>query len=466
MTLLLVICSWVLPSFALAGHALINHRSLPTAFSWALFCMAVPVAGPFLYLIFGTRVIARAGLISEDIAKSRLNAGREALASLARPVVSDQIVRLGERISPFPLCAGNQILPLSNGAEAYPAMLAAIDSATRTIAFSTYHFDNDDIGRRFESALHSAVLRGVSVRVLVDFCGAWFHWSPIVARLRRLGVIAQHFNPPVGLGAICRLNFRYHRKLLTVDGLVGFTGGMNIRDSHLIDKKLYRLNQDVHFRIEGPVVNHMQRTFAADWLFASAEVLVGDEWFPSPRAAGASTSRGVISGPDATLQSNYRMILGALSVARDAVLVITPFFLPDETLLLTLCLTALRGVDVKLILSGHNFSIVHWAHLGIMQWLLEAGVRVFVASPPFNHAKLMTIDGWWSFIGSTNWDQRSLKLNFEFDLEIHDPEVSSWIRDKATAHVESATEILVADLDSNPAVTLRNNLARLVCAHL
>ncbi|HWM93605.1 MAG TPA: phospholipase D-like domain-containing protein [Thermoanaerobaculia bacterium] len=470
MMLFFVICSWALPGFAFAGHALINHRSLPTAFSWALSCIALPIVGPLLYLIFGARVIARTGLILKTLTMPLHGAATETptetLSTFMKTSGYEHLGRLGEQISPFPLCAGNKIIPLSNGSEAYPEMLSAIDSASRTIALSTYHFASDEIGARFERALCSAASRGVSVRVLVDFCGAWLQWSSIVLRLRRLGVAAQHFNPPTGMDAFRSLNFRYHRKLLLVDGLLGFTGGMNIRDSYLAEKKLYRLNQDVHFRIEGPIVHQMHRTFAADWFFASGEALPAAEWFPHLRPVGTSYARGVISGPDATLQSNYKMILGALSVARETVLVMTPFFLPDETLLHTLCLTSLRGVDVRLILSGDNFSIIHRAQLAVMQWLLEAGVRVFVASPPFNHAKLMTIDGHWSLIGSTNWDPRSLKFNFEFDLEIHDSAVAGWIQEKAKALIESATEFSIADLETGMTAALRNTLVRLLCSYL
>jgi cardiolipin synthase len=197
-----------------------------------------------------------------------------------------------------PLVAGNSLKILVNGDEAYPEMLAAIESARVSITLCTYIFDNDAWGRRFADALGKAVARRVKVRVLVDDAGARYSWVPIVKRLRELNVPTLRFLPTLAPWRLMTMNMRNHRKILVVDGRVGFTGGMNIRAGHVLKDRPKRAVQDLQFRVEGPIVGHLQEAFAEDWFFCTRERLHGSPWFPEPIAPASIIARILVAGPD------------------------------------------------------------------------------------------------------------------------------------------------------------------------
>jgi cardiolipin synthase len=183
---------------------------------------------------------------------------------------------------------------------------------------------------------------------------------------------------------------------------------------------------DLHFRLEGPVVPEIQEVFAEDWTFTTRERLEGGVWFPTPLPAGRTLARGISDGPDIDFEKLETVLLGALSVARNSVRVITPYFLPDPALLSALNVAALRGVCVEVILPGKgNLSLVQWASTAQFDQLLEKGVHIFAAPQPFDHSKLMVVDGCWTLLGSANWDPRSLQLNFEFNVECYDVELGA-----------------------------------------
>lgn len=444
------------------GHAVINQRSVATCVTWSLLCLLLPIVGVLVYAIFGIRRMSRQRQVVKATESSGYAVG---LNSSLRN--HEALVSLADSISCNPLCSGNLITPLVNGACAYPEMLAAIENAQHSIALSTYQFDYDVVGLQFCEALCRAVRRKVQVRVLVDFVGVWLHRSPIVHFLQKGGVHSHYFHPPVSIEAIRYANFRYHRKLLIVDGCLGFTGGMNIRQAHLVDSKLRRVNQDVNFRVEGPAVAQMQSVFAADWLYSAGERLGGAVWFPELAQRGSSIVRGIVSGPDLEVRTNYELLIGVLSCACRNVYVATPYFLPDGALLSSLLAAARKGVEVKLVLSGDNFPIVHWAHLWFARLLLGVGIQLFIAASPFNHAKLMAVDDAWCFVGSSNWNPRSLDMNFEFDLEVYDPHLAGCVKSLIEDKINSAQELTPFYVENiSSLAALRNGLARIGCSYL
>jgi cardiolipin synthase len=178
--------------------------------------------------------------------------------------------------------------------------------------------------------------------------------------------------------------------------------------------------RDTHFKLAGPVVAQLSAAFAADWFFAAGETLEGDAWFPRLDDAGSAVARVIRSGPDEDIEKIEFMILEAVTCARHAIKIATPYFLPSDRLVTALALAALRGVTVEVIVPGHgNHRLVEWAMRAQIGPLIEAGCRIWRSPPPFNHSKLMSIDGIWGLIGSANWDMRSLRLNFELDIEVY-----------------------------------------------
>ena len=366
------------------------------------------------------------------------------------------------------LTHGNRVEPLINGDEAYPAMLEAITAAERSIALSTFIFDHDRAGERFVEALAAAHERGVTVRVLVDGVGVRYSRPRITRSLQARGVPFAKFLEPVLPPRSSYLNLRTHRKILVVDGRVGFTGGLNIREGCILELEPDYPVQDMHFRLEGPVVEHLMEDFSVDWEFTTGELLEGETWYPTLEAAGSVEARGIAAGPDENFETVYWTLLGALSAAEVSVRITTPYFIPDQTLIAALNLAALRGVSVEIVLPEHgNLRFVQWASTAQLWQVLINGCKVFFSPPPFDHCKLMVVDGEWVFVGSSNWDARSLRLNFEYNVECYDralaAEINRIIDDKIAAARPTSYEEINAR--SRP-VKLRDGIVRLAAPYL
>ncbi len=451
-------------------HAVLYKRDSRAAVLWVGFIWLVPLLGAILYLMLGINRLKRHAMSLRgemERYSSEPSIPPCAPGKLQELLPPDAwhlcgLAELVSRVVSQRLVPGNSIEPLVNGEEAYPAMLAAIDAAQKSVGFASYIFDNDEIGGKFVEALSRATARGVEVRVLVDATGARYSFPPIVGRLRREGVTVARFLPTVPWRPIF-INLRNHRKLLVVDGITGFTGGMNIRAGHLVRANPKRAVQDLHFRVEGPVVAHLQEAFAADWFFTTRESLRGETWFPQLDCKGETIARGLSDGPDEDFEKLRWTILGALSTAKRSVLIVTPYFLPDQAVISALNVAAMRGVDVDILLpEKNNLSYMNWATAAILWQVLERGCRVWLTPPPFDHSKLMLVDGHWSLVGSGNWDARSFRLNFEFNVECYGRELASRLETLAREKQKQARQITLKDVDSRSfPVKVRDGVARL-----
>jgi cardiolipin synthase len=459
-----------------SGHAVLYKRDTRAAIAWAGFVWLLPLVGPVLYFMFAVnRVRRRASSLRSNLARYRAHTIKPegAPADLHRHLPRhtghlQMLARLVEKVVQRPLLAGNRVEPLINGDEAYPAMIAAIRGARHSVSLRTYIFDRDEIGLSFSQALGEATRRGVEVRVLIDAAGTRYSWPTILHALRHEGVSHARFLPIFSMGRILAMNLRTHRKILVVDGSLGFTGGLNIRVGNCLEKKPHDPVQDLHFRVEGPVVTQMQEAFADDWLFTTGESLRGEKWFPEPGAAGCVFARGVPDGPDEDFEKLRWTLLGALSIARSSVQIVTPYFLPDSAVVSALNLAAMRGVRVDILLpSKSNLRVVHWASQAMWWQLLEHGCNLWLTPPPFDHTKLMVVDGCWVLVGSANWDARSLRLNFEFNLECYDLELADRLQKLVEAKRRQAQPVTLEDVDARPLpVRLRDGIARLASPYL
>jgi cardiolipin synthase A/B len=330
---------------------------------------------------------------------------------------SAQLTRIGDAVTQWARIAGNAVEPLENGENAFPRMLEAIASARKSVWLTTYIFETDPVGREFIDALAAAAARGVEVRVLIDGVGEWYSWPHAVPILRHMGVRAERFLAP-RLLPIPRLtlNMRNHRKLLIADGAVAFLGGMNIGGRE-VGQAAHRRMADLHFLVRGPIIAQLGRAYAIDWQFAAREELTPA---PAPSAAGPAICRVITDGPDEDNDKLLYVILGAVSVARREILIMTPYFIPQPELRSALQAAALRGVDVCLVIPERsNLRYVDWASRRWLTPLLERGVRIFLQPSPFSHTKLLIVDGDYAQVGSANLDPRSLRLNFEIAVEIY-----------------------------------------------
>jgi cardiolipin synthase len=462
-------------SLVASAHVVLTKRDPRAAIGWIGLIWLSPFLGTALYIVFGVnRIRRRAQSLRRGQPRSRPPVELEGPLDAPEPMLEAErehlnaLARLVGRVTGLPLLAGNEVVALRNGDEAYPAMLDAVDGATCSIALSTYIFNNDRAGRLFVEAFERAVRRGVEVRVLVDDIGARYDWPSVIGALRRAHVPVARFMPTLALWWMPYWNLRIHRKILVVDGRVGFTGGMNIDEDYLHQVQPRHPKVDLHFRVRGPVVASLQHVFSDDWVFATGELLRGETWFPPLESVGATLARGVPDGPDEDRDKLVTTLLGAISCAQSSLTVVTPYFVPEPTVLSALGVAAMRGVAVNILLpSQNNLWTVQWASMAVLRPLLEAGCRVWSTAPPFDHTKLMIVDRAWSFLGSSNWDARSFRLNFEFNLECYDPHLAAEFEPLIDERLSRARPITLEMLDHrNLAVRLRDGTARLLSPYL
>jgi cardiolipin synthase A/B len=428
------------------GHALVTKRRPRSAFGWIAVCLMFPLAGAALYYLFGiNRSQRRARRLHDDA-----TAGTPQLEHVVpAPQDTRDLARLGEAVTGTPRLTGNRVEIFHGGEQAYPAMLAAIDRADRHIDLITYIFDTDDTGKAFADALGRAVARGVDVRVLLDGVGELYTFPRARRMLRRRGVTVLRFLPPRLLPPSFMINLRNHRKILLVDDKVAFTGGMNISDRHLMAREgnAHRV-VDVHFALRGPVLASLQSIFHADWAHAGGH---DDERPLEPPPVGSSLCRVIADGPDEPVDRLLQVLVGAVALARRRVTLMTPYFIPPRELIGALQSAALRGVAVDVLLPGrNNLFFVHRATRHGLWELLQRGVRVHYQPAPFVHSKILLVDDDYAQVGSANVDPRSLRLNFELNVEIFDRDVVAALQAHCDQAMRRARTVTLAEVDGRP----------------
>ncbi len=454
----------LVPAILVTLHVLLRKREVASSAGWIGFAWFAPVIGGLSYFLFGVNRVQRRARRLRSPADRR--GGHAVWPS---PTDDDHLDPLDYgigRITGRAVMPGNAVQIYRDGDEAYPAMLAAIAAAKHSVGLSSYIFHDDAWGSRFIDALAAAQGRGAAVRVLIDGIGGGWLRSPAYHRLRRRGVPAARFLHSPLPWRMPFLNLRSHKKVLVLDGSVGFTGGMNISDANVIAARPAAPVQDTHFRVEGPVVGQLTEAFAQDWAFATNEDLRGAAWFPDVAPRGAAPSRVIDSGPDEDLEKIEFALLQAVACARESIAVMTPYFLPDERLTTALVLAAMRGVAVDVVIPGtSDHAFVDWATRANVGPMLKDGVRIWQCPPPFRHSKVTVVDGEWCLIGSCNWDIRSFRLNFELCLEVYD----RGLADALTALMQSSRgpALTQAELDARTMPgRLRDAAVRLMLPYL
>jgi cardiolipin synthase A/B len=441
-----------------AVHATMTKEEVRAAIGWVGVIILSPVIGALIYAVAGINRIRRSSISSQraflhEIGQDhflRFDAGeKDILAHFEKRLVA--MKTLGDRVSRCRLTTGNSITMLQTGDEAYRAMLEAIGSAERSILVETYIFDRDRIGLRLADALIAAAKRGVEVRVLIDAVGARYSIPSIVGYLSRHGIKVDVFNGNIIIGLrLPYANLRTHRKILVADGTIAFTGGMNIRAGFSAEIAGEDNARDTHFRLTGPIVTDLFHIAAEDWRFTTNESLTGEAWHitpPEKQSGEPVFIRAVPSGPDRSLEANHKMLMGAFSIAQKHIRIMSPYFLPDRELISALVTAARRGVEVDIVIpSKNNLKLVDRAMTAQFDQILKSHCRIWRASGNFNHSKLLSVDGIWAYVGSSNLDPRSLRLNFEVDLEVMDANFAAMMEGVIRNALDDAKPVLLQHL--------------------
>jgi cardiolipin synthase len=458
-----------------AGHALLSKRDPKAAIGWIAACILIPFGGPLLYYLFGiNRVRTRARKLQR---RSEMRHGAETGAAgiddgLTKAVAdgaidNQEIVHVSDIITERPLLGGNTIEVLHNGEDAYPAMLEAIAQASESLFLATYIFEADHTGRMFVNALERAVCRGVDVRVIIDGLSNVVHLPRAGRILKKRHIPVATFLPPQLIPPSVAINLRNHRKILVADGTVGFTGGINISDSHLAQRREnpHRV-VDLHFRLTGPVVKQIEQVFLEDWGFLTGEYEGTSRG--KAEARGSASCRVITEGPNEDLDKLLMILIGAVSAAKTSIVIMTPYFLPPRGLLAALQGAALRGIEVTIILPAQNDSLLaHWATRNLLWELLERGVRVYYQPPPFVHSKLIIIDDYYLHVGSANIDPRSLRLNFELAVEVFDRPLAQALISHVKSVIRRSHPVTLEELESRSLPErVRDSLAWLLSPYL
>jgi cardiolipin synthase len=349
------------------------------------------------------------------------------------------------------LMDANRVETLLNGDRIFPSMLQAIEGAKETINFETYIYWSGDIGKRFADALAERARAGVKVNVLVDWVGSQKMDNESIETMKQAGVDFRKYRPLrwYNLG---RVNNRTHRKLLVVDGRVGFTGGVGIADAWSGDAEDPEHWRDNHYRLEGPAVAQMQAAFVDNWTQVSGSVLHGDKYFPPQRAAGTQHAQVFQSSSEGGSESMHLMYLLSIAASVKTIDLAMAYFVPDKVTTEALVSAMQRGVRVRLILPGKHIDADFVRSASRAGWgpLLQAGALIHEYQPTMYHVKLLIVDGLWSSVGSTNFDARSFRLNEEANLNVYDAQFARLQTDTFDADLARSRRISYEEWEARP----------------
>jgi len=456
-------------TLALVPFVFLNKKRYPAStVAWILAIIVLPYLGGLLYVVFGINRVARRAALKKA---SRVQIGLhlpevshyQLLSSEEFTQPSEALMRLAYRVAGTRPTFGNRVEVIHDTNRALGLIEEAVSAAEQTIHLEYYIWQPDRTGTRLRDLLIRKAREGVKVRFLYDNLGSWFLSRQFLKPMLDAGIDVAPFLPGQSWRDRWSINLRSHRKIVIVDGTIGFTGGMNIGDEYLGRNPLFGFWRDTHLRLVGPTVLQLQQVFVEDWYFATHEQLTDRSLFPEPEEIGEQVAQVIAGGPDAEWDAMHAMFFAAISEARERVLLATSYFVPTPAIVMALETAAYRGVTVRLLLprkSAHHYMVL--AARSYYESLLESGVEIYEYTKGMLHSKTITIDGQWSMVGTPNLDTRSLQLNFEVAVAIYDARTASILEEYFEADLQQAERIDFSTWRSRPArQALAENAVRL-----
>lgn len=426
---------------------LLENRNPAKSLSWVLMLLFLPFVGLVLYLIFGQNM-RKQKLISQKTFRASSGYVSKSITELNTDLMDNNqlnLVKLLHKNSDALTYPDNRIEILSDGKSTFEAMFNAIEKATNHIHIEFFIFGNDKISNRLRVMLIRKAKEGVRVRMIYDFWGSFFLSRLYLQSLRDAGVYIRPFFPlRLRLGR-SKINYRNHRKLLIVDGKVGFTGGLNVADRYIFGNTLGHW-RDTFVRFEGAAVHGLQQLFVNDWYFVENKLITDLKYYPTPEKFEKNLVQIVSSGPDTDWESIMQGISSAIMSATKYVYIHTPYFIPNEVVNSSIQMAALSGIDIRLMIPTRSDSrlsdLCTWSYLG---HVMEAGVRVFRYREGFLHSKAIVIDDYVSIVGSANLDERSFNQNFEANAFIYDQKTALTLKQLFERDLQKSDEIKLSD---------------------
>ncbi|MEZ5106506.1 MAG: cardiolipin synthase [Draconibacterium sp.] len=440
----------------------LEKRSPFKTIAWILVLILIPVIGLIFYLFFGQeyrkqKIYSRKGIKGlSRIRKLSIIQLREIEQTELdfEPKVLDKknIIRLLLNNSDALLTTGNQVKILNGGAATFEAIFSAIKNAQHHIHLEYYIFDNDKIGNKLKSLLIEKSKEGVEIRIILDDVGSWDLKEKFLNDFKKNGIEVYPFMEVRFPRFTSKVNFRNHRKILIIDGKIGFTGGINIADRYIEgNPKIGGVWRDIHLQITGDAVACLQVIFAADWFFVINENLSGEKYFRHLTEGNGVPIQISASGPDSDWESIQQAFFAAISNAKNYAFITTPYLMPPLPLVTALKTAALSNVDVRIIIPEKSDAVIpKWCSFSYVEELLEAGVKIYFYQGGFIHSKMLIVDDVFSSVGTTNLDFRSLETNFEVNAFIYHEKTARQLVQIFKADLKSSKEIKLQEWALRP----------------
>lgn len=433
----------------------LENRDPTKTITWILVLVLLPFIGIILYLFFGRnfrKIRALSKKARSDLEQIENLRGLHFIDLKNKNYYNDPLIKSKSDIitllvnnSKAYLTEHNELSILHNGSEAFPVIKQELEAAKDHIHFAFYIIEDDGIGNEIKEILMKKAREGVEVRLIYDGVGSWTLSNRYINDLRRSGVSIHPFRPVNFPFLTSKVNYRNHRKIIVVDGQIGFLGGINISDKYLYGDKHLGFWRDTHLKLAGDAVSSLQTVFLTDWYFVSGVYLKDQRYFPPHDIKEQKLVQIVASGPDSEWASIMQAYFAAITTARNHIYITTPYFTPNRSILTALKTAALSGKDVRMLLpSKSDAPMLFWNSMSYVQELLQAGVRVYLYKKGFNHSKVLTVDSVFSSIGSANMDIRSFDQNLEVNALIYNEEASKQMEEKFFEDLEESVELDLA----------------------
>lgn len=453
---------------------LLENRDPSKTVAWLFILSLLPVIGIILYIVFGRQTRGQELFQNKHLPGNPLahtvhqqQHNDENVGGMHQPSHSEwnkKFTRLLLNSGSAPLTRYNHVDILTNGNEKFMALFNSLEEAKHHIHLCYYSLRSDEIGEDVLKILARKVSEGVEVRVIVDGLGSHSISGAFMQRMRQAGIQAEWFFPVRFPYITPKLNLRNHRKIVVVDGQTGFMGGLNIGDEYLSRDPKLGFWRDTHLKLEGEAVHALQSIFLNDWFFVTHEKIQGEAYFPEVQVTETQGIQVVASGPDSNWASILQGFFSALTLARDRIIIETPYFIPDESLIMALKTAALSGLDVRVIVQGvPEHQLTYWASHSYYEELLQAGVKIFKYNKGILHAKVLIIDQVLACVGSANVDIRSFNLDFEISAFLYGEVVAVSLMQDLDQDIRNSMELDLAIFQKRPFIDrLKESYARLL----